>query len=127
MMYASFMVDPDFSRADFRSLAACIRRLKLKSAVFSVLTPLPGTELHAARKAELLSCRPEHYDLLHALLPTRLPAAEFYAELARLYRVAVPLRTLFGTLWRFGPRGLCLRLRLLGTFLQRVRSAHLDC
>jgi radical SAM superfamily enzyme YgiQ (UPF0313 family) len=126
MMYASFMVDPDFSRADFRSLAACIRRLKLKSAVFSVLTPLPGTELHAARKGELLSRRPEHYDLLHALLPTRLPAAEFYAELARLYRVAVPLRTLLGTLWRFGPRGLCLRLRLLGTFLQRVRSAHLD-
>jgi hypothetical protein len=38
----------------------------------------------------------------------------------------MPLRTALGTLRRFGPRGLLLRLRLLGTFLQRVRAAHLD-
>jgi hopanoid C-3 methylase len=126
MLYASFMVDPDFSRDDFRSLAAYVRRLKPESAVFAVLTPLPGTELYAARQGELLSREPELYDLLHALLPTRLPPAEFYAELARLYETAVPLRTLLGTLRRFGARGLLIRLRLLGTFLQRVRTAHLD-
>lgn len=126
MLYASFMVDPDFSRDDFRSLAAYVRRLKPESAVFAVMTPLPGTDLHAARQGELLSREPELFDLLHALLPTRLPPAEFYAELARLYETAVPLRTALGSLRRFGPRGLLLRLRLFGTFLQRVRAAHLD-
>ncbi len=126
MMYASFMVDPDYSREDFRTLTAYIRKLKLNHATFTVMTPLPGTELHATREAELLSTRPELYDMLHALLPTRLPLPEFYDELAGLYAGAVPLHRSLPTLLKFGWHGLLLRMRLFGTFLKRVRAAHLD-
>lgn len=126
MMYASFMVDPDYSREDFRTLTAYIRKLKLNHATFTVMTPLPGTELHATREAELLSTKPELYDMLHTLLPTRLPLPEFYDELARLYAGAVPLYRSLPTLLKFGLHGLLLRMRLFGTFLKRVRAAHLD-
>lgn len=126
MMYASFMVDPDYTREDFRALTGYIRKLKLDYATFTVMTPLPGTELHSSRCRELLSDKPELYDMLHALLPTRLPLPEFYEELARLYAGAVPLHRSLPALLRYGLHGLALRLRLFGTFLQRVRAAHLD-
>jgi len=126
MMYASFMVDPDYSGDDFRSLKAYVRSLKLKYATFTVMTPLPGTELHAARQADLLSRKPELYDMLHALLPTRLPLPRFYEEMAKLYAGAVPLHRSLPPLLKFGVHGLLLRMRLFGTFLKRVRVAHLD-
>jgi len=126
MMYASFMVDPDYSRDDFRALVGYIRKLRLTYATFTVMTPLPGTELHAAREAELLSTKPELYDMLHALLPTRLPLPEFYEEMAGLYGKAVPIHRSLPTLLKFGLHGLLLRMRLFGTFLTRLRAAHLD-
>ncbi|MHB8709035.1 MAG: B12-binding domain-containing radical SAM protein [Desulfuromonadales bacterium] len=126
MMYASFMVDPAYTREDFRALNAYIRELKLTYATFTVMTPLPGTELHASRRHELLSDKPELYDMLHALLPTRLPLPEFYQEMAKLYSGAVPMYRSLPTLLRYGMHGLLLRLRLFGVFLARVRAAHLD-
>lgn len=47
-----------------------IRKLKLTCATFTVMTPLPGTELHATRRSDLLSAKPELYDMLHAVLLT---------------------------------------------------------
>jgi radical SAM superfamily enzyme YgiQ (UPF0313 family) len=126
MMYASYMVDPAYTREDFRSLLAYVRRLKHKYATFTVMTPLPGTELHAERESELLSRKPELYDMVHALLPTRLPLQEFYWELANLWVKAVPLYRVIPTLARFGPRGMMLRMRLFGAFLQKARAAYLD-
>jgi len=126
MMYASFMVDPAYTRDDFRALNTYIRKLKLTYATFTVMTPLPGTELHASHRHELLSNKPELYDMLHALLPTKLPLQEFYQEMAKLYSGAVPMHRSLPTLLRYGLHGLLLRLRLFGVFLQRVRTAHLD-
>jgi radical SAM superfamily enzyme YgiQ (UPF0313 family) len=126
MLYASFMVDPAYSREDFAGLLAHIRKLKLSYATFTVMTPLPGTELHRQVEGKLLSARPELYDMLHALVPTRLPLPEFYAELARLYEKAIPLRRVLPTLFKFGWRNLGVRLKLFGAFLAKVRRAHLD-
>lgn len=126
MMYASFMVDPDYGRDDFSSLKQYVRDLKLRYATFTVMTPLPGTELHAAVRDRLLSAKPELYDMLHALVPTRLPLPEFYEQMAQLYAGAVPPGRSLPTLLRFGLHGMLLRLRLFGKFLARVRAAHLD-
>jgi hopanoid C-3 methylase len=126
MMYASFMVDPAYTREDFSQLMAHIRRLRLTYATFTVMTPLPGTELHRRVEAQLLSRRPEVYDMLHALVPTSLPLPEFYDELARLYEKAVPFDRVLPTLFRFGWRNLVMRLRVFGVFLAKVRNSHLD-
>ncbi|MBI4694324.1 MAG: cobalamin B12-binding domain-containing protein [Gammaproteobacteria bacterium] len=126
LMYASYMVDPAYSREDFRGLAAYVRRMKHEYATFTILTPLPGTELHAAREAELLSRKPELYDMVHALLPTRLPLRAFYAEYARLWMRAVPFWRIVPALLRFGVRGIWQRIGLFNRFIRRVRLAHLD-
>ena len=126
MMYASYMVDPAYTREDFRNLLAYVRRLKHKYATFTVMTPLPGTQLHTERERELLSRKPELYDMLHALLPTRLPLAEFYQEMADLWAKAVPFHRIIPTLARFGLRGMLQRIRLFGIVLKKIRAAHLD-
>lgn len=126
MMYASYMVDPAYTREDFRNLLAHVRRLKHKYATFTVMTPLPGTELYAAREGELLSRKPELYDMIHALFPTTLPLQEFNKELANLWVKAVPFHRVLPTLTRFGLRGMLTRIRLFSRILEKARTAHLD-
>lgn len=108
----SFIVDPDYDHADFAALRRYVRRLKLRLPFFTVLTPLPGTAFFDTVKDQLVTRNYERFDVLHAVLPTRLPLNEFYAELARLYREAYPMWKLwlgklyfaFADLWG---RGTC--------------------
>lgn len=126
LLYASFVVDPGFTRDDFRALRRYIRRLKIRYATFSVLTPLPGTRLYAERLGDLREAIPEHFDFLHTLLPTALPLPEFYSEFARLYQNAVPLRYRLRTLGKYGLRGGLNQLKFLKPALTAIREGHLD-
>ncbi len=126
MMYASYMVDPAFTREDFSSLMAYVRKMKHKYISFTVLTPLPGTELYPAREQELLSRKPELYDMLHALFPTTLPMEEFYKEVANLWTKSVPLYRVLPTLFRFGLHGMFVRIRLFNRVLAKSKLLHLD-
>lgn len=126
MMYASYMVDPDYSREDFASLKAHVRDMKHNCATFTVMTPLPGTELYENSKERMLSRKPELFDMLHSLVPTALPPEQFYRELTGLYTDAVPLYRSLSVLLRFGLHGMLLRMKLFGTFLKKMRHTHLD-
>jgi radical SAM superfamily enzyme YgiQ (UPF0313 family) len=84
----NFIVPPEADRAQFARLREYVRARALHGAGFSVLTPLPGTELYEQRKGQLLTRNCELFDLFHAVTPTRLPLAEFYQEFASLYRAA---------------------------------------
>ena len=81
----TFITDPQWGEEDFDRLEEFIDRLKLPNASFSILTPLPGTELYNARRAELITDDYAYYDILHTVLPTRLPVERFYERIARLY------------------------------------------
>lgn len=87
-VYASFIVDPGATLLDFRKLGHYVARHRLRQPYFSVLTPLPGTELFDGLKDRLTSRNYDLFDLLHAVLPTELPLPSFYREMARLYRRA---------------------------------------
>jgi radical SAM superfamily enzyme YgiQ (UPF0313 family) len=127
MMYASYMVDPAYTREDFNNLLGYVRRMKHQYATFTVLTPLPGTQLYDQRERELLSRKPELFDMLHALLPTKLPLKEFYAEYAKLFTRAVPFyRAVPAILARTGVHGMLQRIHLGGKLLKKMRTAHLD-
>jgi len=124
--YASFMVDPDFSREDFRSLKACVRRLKLNHASFSILTPLPGTVLFDQNRQDLPTHRPDLFDFIHTVLPTRLPLEEFYAEFANLWQYAVPPHRAIKTFLHYDPRRIPQVLRLLREAMKAMRRGYLD-
>ena len=53
----------------------------------SVNTPYPGTEIWQREQRALTSLDYRLYDIQHAVLPTRLPLPEFYAELVRTQQV----------------------------------------
>jgi len=128
----TFITDPAWAEEDFDRLEEFIDRLRLPNASFSILTPLPGTELYNARRGELVTEDYGYYDILHAVLPTRLPVKRFYERVARLYgntlrdtrpswamvRRAVKL-ALGGNLW-------CMRRVFLAVNELRTPSAYLE-
>jgi radical SAM superfamily enzyme YgiQ (UPF0313 family) len=84
-IWGAFIVDPSWRRGDFDALIDYVRHLKISFPQFSVLTPLPGTEFFREKLGDLNTSNYELFDFLHSVLPTSLPAGQFYSEMARLY------------------------------------------
>ena len=86
----SYRVEAESAGQDFEALRAYMQRLGIKFPFFSVLTPLPGSALFTEMEDNLTIANYEFFDLAHAVIPTRLPPAEFYQEFAGLWRWAYP-------------------------------------
>lgn len=80
-----FMVRPDWTKEQFQALYDYMNSLTIGIPIVTILTPLPGTQLYRAYKDKLMSTDHRLFDLLHPMLPTRLPREEFYKEFARSY------------------------------------------
>ena len=85
LIWGAFIVDPNWDADDFKRLRDYVRAHKITYAQYTVLTPLPGTQLYRDRRHELLTNDYTCFDALHAVLPTRLPREEFYRQYAALY------------------------------------------
>jgi len=125
-IYASFIVRPEFEAADFAAYRRYCRRLGLNFASFSVLTPLPGTDLYDEVEDRLVTRNFDYFDFLHTLLPTKLPLEEFFGELANLYTDAVsPLKKL-AFMRRYALRDIPPLVGQSRRILARIRNAHRD-
>lgn len=85
-MMPSFIVDPDWDRADFERLRHYILQRRIYIPSLTILTPLPGTEFFDLVHERLVTRDYELFDLMHAVLPTRLNLPEFYRRFAGLYQ-----------------------------------------
>jgi len=56
--------------------------------VFTILVPFPGSDLHAARRDEIICHDYRLYDFFHTVMETTLPLEEFYDQFAMLYQRA---------------------------------------
>lgn len=88
----NFIVDPAWDHEDFARLRAWIEETGAYNSGFSILTPLPGTDLWETAQAQVLTQNWEMFDIVHAVLPTKLPLADFYAEYSRLWRHVLDVR-----------------------------------
>ena len=88
----NFIVDPAWEHKDFEQLKAWIDRYGTYNSGFSVLTPLPGTDLWDEVKTNLTTRDWELYDIVHTVLPTQMPLEEFYEEYSALWRHALEVR-----------------------------------
>jgi hopanoid C-3 methylase len=88
----NFIVDPAWDHDDFARLREWIEETGAYNSGFSVLTPLPGTDLWETASRRVTTEDWEMYDIVHAVLPTKLPLDEFYEEYSRLWRHVLEVR-----------------------------------
>jgi radical SAM superfamily enzyme YgiQ (UPF0313 family) len=88
----NFIVDPGWDREDFARLRNWIEEMNTWISGFSILTPLPGTDLWDEAKSRVTTEKWEMYDIVHTVLPTKLPLEEFYEEYSRLWRHVLEVR-----------------------------------
>jgi len=88
----NFIVDPAWDHEDFARLRSWIDDTGAYNSGFAVLTPLPGTDLWETASRQVTTRNWEMFDIIHTVLPTRLPLADFYEEYSRLWRHALEVR-----------------------------------
>ncbi len=88
----NFIIDPSWDRADFEKLKHWIDETGACNSGFSVLTPLPGTDLWDEVESEVQTRDWELFDIAHAVLPTKLSLEDFYSEYAGLWKHVVDVR-----------------------------------
>ncbi len=86
IIWGAFIVDPDWGADDFKALRDYVTDKQITHTQFTILTPLPGTDLYHQRKDELVTSDYRCFDTMHSVLPTRLDREEFYSQFASLYR-----------------------------------------
>jgi len=94
-LHAAFIVRPDFSVEDFRSLEADIAYVSPAEITFTVLSPSPGTQMWYDNRDDFICDSFKYYDCMHTVVPTRLTLRRFYQHFGRLYSLALranPLR-----------------------------------
>jgi len=81
----NIIADPDWDRERFRMVRDWC--LEMPDVInISVNTPYPGTETWITDQRRLATRDYRLFDIQHAVLPTRLPLAEFYRELVTTQR-----------------------------------------
>jgi len=88
----NFIVDPSWEHEDFEKLKRWVDETGAYNSGFSVLTPLPGTDLWDEVEADINTQDWELFDIAHSVLPTKLPLDEFYREYAGLWKHAMDVR-----------------------------------
>src|SRR3954468_16818806 len=96
----NFIGDPARTRDDFKRLRDWIDHTGAYNSGFSVLTPLPGTDLWDTAKDNVTTHDWEMYDIVHAVLPTTLSLDDFYKEYSALWRHALDVRYRYRGKWK---------------------------
>jgi radical SAM superfamily enzyme YgiQ (UPF0313 family) len=83
----SLITDPAWGEEEFDRLEEFVKLLDLPCPTFTVLTPLPGTELWQSSKDRLITDDYNLFDVIHLVLPSKLPPERFFERFAGLYRL----------------------------------------
>lgn len=90
VIWGAFLIDPGWTPDRFTDLLDYVHAQGVLHTQYTVLTPLPGTELYRQQRGSLLTDDYTCFDTLHAVVPTHLPREEFYQHYASLYATPNP-------------------------------------
>jgi radical SAM superfamily enzyme YgiQ (UPF0313 family) len=85
----NFIIDPDFTEADFQGLWDFMDEHQLYRVGFTILTPLPGTYYFEKSRKKIDVFDWTHYDLHHLLWQPRLPVERFFELYCESWRRSV--------------------------------------
>lgn len=125
-IFPNFMVNPDFDKTDFREFKKYCRGLNLEFIGFSVLTPLPGTDLYEEVKDRMITRNFDYCDFFHTLLPTRLPMKEFYSEYMDLFKNTRSVTNQIAFLRKYPLKEWPSLFRFFHNFSGRIKGIHGD-
>ena len=73
-----FIVDPEYTEADFDALERFVAAHAIDLPLPSILTPLPGTQLHREMRHKITIQDLDYYTFTNAVCPTRMEPKLFY-------------------------------------------------
>ena len=85
----NFVIDPDWDEDNFRELWAFVAAHEFGRAGYTILTPLPGTDLHRDHAALRRDEPWFKYDMHHLLWEPRLGARRFFELYAETWRRSI--------------------------------------
>jgi len=116
-----FVIRPDWQPEDFQKLMDYVERWELTHPIFTVLTPLPGTEYYEQVRSQLTDDNYEHLDFFHVVLPTAMPLQDFYYAFYRLWKKGYSARNLLRKLRRGDLRLSWTQIRGFRSFMRDLR------
>jgi radical SAM superfamily enzyme YgiQ (UPF0313 family) len=125
-IFPMFIVKPEFEKKDFADLRKYCLGMELDFIGFSVLTPLPGTDLYDEVKDRLINFNYDFFDFFHTLLPTALPVKDFYKELVTLYNGSRSLKSQIKLMRKYRLREMPSLFRIYGDFINRLKTLAQD-
>jgi radical SAM superfamily enzyme YgiQ (UPF0313 family) len=81
-----FIVDPDYTEADFDALERFVASHAIDLPLPSILTPLPGTPLHREMRPKITIRDLDYYTFTNAVCPTRMEPKLFYQTYAAMLK-----------------------------------------
>ena len=124
----NFVIDPDWSAADFENLWAFVERHRLFQTGFTILTPLPGTSYFEEVRSRVASRPWAHFDMHHLLWEPALGPERFFELYCETWRRSVLNLRGRKSLWHWirevDPRNLMFLLRALRRTQRLMSPAH---
>jgi radical SAM superfamily enzyme YgiQ (UPF0313 family) len=81
-----FIVDPEYTEADFDDLERFVAAHAIDLPLPSILTPLPGTPLHREMRHKITIQDLDYYTFTNAVCPTRMEPILFYQAYAAMLK-----------------------------------------
>lgn len=85
----NFLIDPEWQESDFRELWDFVAAHRLQRSGFTLLTPLPGTEMYQQNADRLQGIPWADFDMHHLLWEPRLGAQRFCELYAETWRRSI--------------------------------------
>jgi len=87
MLRANYVIPPDYLGEDFDQLAGFAARNSTAYAGYTILTPMPGTELFRRSDPDIVDRDLSKYNFFNLVLRTSLPREEFLQRVGSLWEI----------------------------------------
>ncbi len=85
-IWGAVIIFQSWMEKNFDNLKNKVLEHKIEFPSYTILTPLPGTEVWKDSEDKLIAKEYNLFDFLHSVLPTRLGPREFYEQYSSLWR-----------------------------------------
>lgn len=87
MVRGNYVIQPDYTKEDFEAISDYALSHKVVYAGYTILTPMPGTQLYEDLYPEIIDHNLDKYNFFNCVLKTTMPLEEFYRNVGKLWMI----------------------------------------